>query len=296
MTTFRLLPIVSTLFFAASAYAAPLEIPEDLARGINVQAVRAAADAKLQEPLSVEIRPIKDTAPLSDFIGQGVTVHLKNGGQIMGILLDDSDKIWIEIEGGKIGLEFASVSHVDVLPNKYSEFREREAAVADTDVPALWTLAQWAQSKGMSSYARMTALRVITLEPDHAAARALLGYEKIGGRWLTYDEAMTAKGFIRFEGRWMPKAEYDSIIREREARRQARVEEERQRRLEEEARRQAEHERELERLRELQRLQQWHRHHHHHYRGAPRGPIIIVIPPHHGPIIVPGRPFPSHRR
>ncbi len=294
MTTSRLVSLVSPLFLTVAANAAPLQIPDELARGINLEAVRAAADVKVQDSISVEIRPVKGGATLSDFIGQGATVHLKNGGQLVGILLDDSDKIWLEIEGGKIGLELSAVATVEIAPNKYSEFRQRESAVGNADITALWDLAQWARSKGMSTYARMTALRVIDLDTNHAGARALLGYEMIAGRWLTYDQAMSAKGFIHFEGRWLAKAEYDTIIRDREARRQARAEEERQRRLEEDARRQAEHEREMERLREIQRLQQWHQHH--HYHGYPQGPVIIVIPQQHGPIILPGRPFPGYRR
>ncbi len=287
----RLCALLASALLSATAFAGTLEIPAELARGIDAEAVRAAAETKISDPISVEIQPVQDGAVLSDFIGKGVTVHLKNGGRIVGILHDDTDRIWIEIGDGRIGLEFDSVSSVEVAPNKYQEFRDREAALGDADVPALWALAQWARSQELSSYARMTALRVIDLETDHAGARALLRYEKIEGRWLTHDKAMIAKGFVLFEDRWIAQAEYAEILQKRaarrqelEARRRARIEEERRRQTEEEERLVREHERKLERLRELQRLQQLRRL---RYRyGYPYGPIIIV----------PGHPCPGRHR
>ncbi len=299
MTLSRLFAPLASALFSVAAFAATPDIPAELAQGIDAQAVRAAAETEVPDPVSVEM-PLQGRTSLSDFIGKGVTVHLKNGGRLVGILHDDTDKLWIEIGDGKFGVEFDIVSSIEVAPNKYQEFRDREDAVGDADVPALWALAQWAHAKGLSSYARMTALRVIDLEADHAGARTLLGYEKIGGRWLTRNEAMIAKGFVRVEGRWMTKAEHEAILQKRaarrqelEARRQARLAEERRRRAEEEARLARAHERELERLRELQRLRQLRRL---RYRyGYPNGPIII-IPPHHGRIIVPGHPCPGRHR
>lgn len=306
MTLSRLFALLASALFSAAAFAGTLEIPAELAQGIDAKAVRAAAETEVPDPVSIEM-PVQGRTSLSDFIGKGVTVHLKNGGRLVGILHDDTGKLWIEIGDGKFGVEFDLVSSIEVAPNKYQEFRDREASVGDADIPALWALAQWAQSKGLSSYARMTALRVIDLETDHAGARALLHEEKIGGRWLTRDQAMIAKGFIRFEGHWVTQAEHEAILSERaarqrerevrrqesEARRQARVQEERRRRAEEEARLARAHERELERLRELQKLRQLRRLRDRY--GYPDRPIII-IPPHHGHTIAPGHPCPGRHR
>jgi len=46
---------------------------------------------------------------------------------------------------------------------------------------------------------------VNALDPDHEGARKLLGYEKVHGKWMTADEAMEAKGLIKYDGRWLPR-------------------------------------------------------------------------------------------
>lgn len=285
--------IHALLLSLAVTPAVAAELPEELLRGVDADAVRAAAEAPAQDPVSVEIRPVAGTPVPSDFIGEGVTVKLKNGGRLEGILHDDSDKIWLEVDGGKIGFDASVVESIEVAPNKYSEFREREAAVDAADPAALWALASWASARGLSGYARATSLRVLRLDADHAGARALLGYELFEGRWLTHDEAMVAKGFVRFEGRWITKAEQEAILRERDERRRARLEEER-RQAEENARREAElaAERERQRLREqeeLERLRRIRRRHRHNRRHG-HGPVIIVPGgrPHH--------PHPHHPR
>lgn len=281
------------LSLAVTPAAVAAELPEEILRGVDADAVRAAAEAPAQDPVAVEIRPVEGTPAPSDFIGEGVTVKLKNGGRLEGILHDDAENIWLEVDGGKIGFELGIVESIEVKPNRHSEFREREAAVDAADPAALWALASWASARGLSGYARATSLRVIGLDADHAGARALLGYEKIGGRWLSHDEAMVAKGYVRFEGRWITKAEQEAILRERDERRRARLEDER-RVAEENARREAEFaaERERQRLREqeeLERLRRIRRRHRHNRRHG-HGPVIIVPGgrphhPHH-----PGRP------
>jgi hypothetical protein len=44
---------------------------------------------------------------------------------------------------------------------------------------------------------------VLKVDPDHAGARAALGYVLENGRWITEDDQMRARGMVKFQGRWM---------------------------------------------------------------------------------------------
>ena len=45
--------------------------------------------------------------------------------------------------------------------------------------------------------------RVIELDPNHAEARRTLGYSQVDGQWVTYDEVMIKRGYVRHNGKWM---------------------------------------------------------------------------------------------
>ena len=49
-------------------------------------------------------------------------------------------------------------------------------------------LAKWCEEKKLPDQARAHFSRVLELEPNHAAARAALGYERIGGLWVSREE------------------------------------------------------------------------------------------------------------
>ena len=63
------------------------------------------------------------------------------------------------------------------------------------------------EAEGRADAARAAFERVVTLDPDHKAARRALGYESIGGRWLKGDDLMRAKGMVRVDGRWIASEE-----------------------------------------------------------------------------------------
>jgi HEAT repeat protein len=54
---------------------------------------------------------------------------------------------------------------------------------------------------------------VVGIDTDHRAARRELGYEKVGGEWVTGDDAQRSKGFVLCAGKWMLPAEADRLMR-----------------------------------------------------------------------------------
>ncbi len=93
-----------------------------------------------------------------------------------------------------------------------SEYREKVTALEKGDVPGHYLLGLWCKQQGLGVEARLQFDKVISLEPDHRGARRELGYERQEGGWLTRDEAMRAKGLVRYEGDWMLPEEVALIL------------------------------------------------------------------------------------
>jgi hypothetical protein len=209
------LSLVSLAFaFPFSALAAGIDIPRDLADGIKAgEILEKNRESPAPNVLGRSISE-KRTSPL-----RGVLINLRSGGRLAGLLVSkEPRKITIEGRAGMIGIQHSDVESMEFVRNDFQEFKERQAATNPADVKALWDLALWTQAKDLPAYARKTAAHILMVEADHEGARSLLGYEKIGGLWLGREEALRAKGFVEYNGRWLAKDELDWIIKEKEQR------------------------------------------------------------------------------
>lgn len=99
--------------------------------------------------------------------------------------------------------------------------REAEARLGGLDrhdAAAAYRLALDLEARGYRDLAAKAYEIVVALEPEHAAARRALGFERIGERWLAGDDLLRAKGFVRHGGRWLTREEFAAATRpEREA-------------------------------------------------------------------------------
>jgi hypothetical protein len=86
------------------------------------------------------------------------------------------------------------------------------AALSADDVPGHYLLGLWCRKEGLSAEAESTFERVVALSPDHEGARRELGYVRHGDRWLTRDEAMSAKGLVLHEGVWMLPEQVERLL------------------------------------------------------------------------------------
>jgi hypothetical protein len=146
-------------------------------------------------------------------------VVLRNGSAFSGIVREDGDRVIVEMDYGTMTFKKVDVRSISRGEDVISQFQEK--AKAATDVKGMMELAAWARDKGLSGRASELYRKVIALDPDQAEARRLLGYEKVNGLWLTGDELMTARGFVKIGGRWMSKDLADRVL-EQEA--QGRIE------------------------------------------------------------------------
>lgn len=91
-----------------------------------------------------------------------------------------------------------------VIAQRQATLEEYERAKSETaDTPdAQWQLAEWCRENRLLTQRQAHLERVIELDPEHAAARRALGFQKHSGRWVTQEELMTERGYVRYKGRW----------------------------------------------------------------------------------------------
>lgn len=168
-------------------------------------------------------------------------VYLTNGGMISGVVRSESDWVSVEIAGGTVSFPSSQVSRIEKSRHVLHEYYERLAALGQSkDAAALYTLAAWCKEKGLTRPSVELSKRILSIEPDHEKAHAILGHQRRDGRWLSPDEARRADGQVEFRGRWVAQAERDRTLREEEdVRQEALARSEERRRLEEERRREA---------------------------------------------------------
>jgi len=88
------------------------------------------------------------------------------------------------------------------------EYVSKAGALDAQSADAQYRLALWCTENGLPAEARFHYRAVVTIDPDHRAARRALGFEQVCGRWVAGKDAMRAKGFLEFEGRWVTPEEY----------------------------------------------------------------------------------------
>lgn len=107
----------------------------------------------------------------------------------------------IESEYGRIVLDRDRVSRAVAETPAQVEYRRRSPSVSDT-VEAQFALANWCRDNGVADGMRRHLRRVLELDPEHAEARMLLGYQQVDGQWMTRDDVLAARGLVRWKGEY----------------------------------------------------------------------------------------------
>jgi hypothetical protein len=145
-------------------------------------------------------------------------VVLNSGGQVKGTLVnpDQSPRknYIVKTDAGEITLDKSQVKEVIAQSPVEREYEQIRFSFADT-VEEQWKLAEWCREKGLSRQRTAHLERIIELDPNHKQARAALGFSKIDGQWNRREDALKARGFVLYKGKWM--LPQDAEIQERKA-------------------------------------------------------------------------------
>ncbi|MFC1588066.1 HEAT repeat domain-containing protein [Planctomycetota bacterium] len=110
--------------------------------------------------------------------------------------------------------DVVSIEFAPALIEQYGV--KADILVDDPNADGFYRLALWAHSKGLSDKVNSNLQAAVKLNPEHEKARNALGYFRHQDKWMTPDEIMTAKGFVKYEGSWITESEYDWITEREE--------------------------------------------------------------------------------
>lgn len=141
----------------------------------------------------------------------GDVIELKSGGRLVGEVAPDDagNRTLVDItlpRGGRVTIPRREVKRIELESPAEKAYAQRAPTTLDT-VEAQWTLAMWCRDNKLAKQAKAHLGRVVELDPNHEEARSLLGYQQLGGQWLTRDEVMAARGLVRYEGDFRSRQE-----------------------------------------------------------------------------------------
>ena len=133
--------------------------------------------------------------------------QLANGGEISGELVNvnraDQDSFVIRpYIGGEITLTATSVLEVVAQQSVEIAYTKKRLQVIDS-VDGHLELAEWCREKRLKQNQKDHLQRVLQIDPDQPTARSLLGYTLVDGKWMTRDEKMRSRGYVRDGSRWV---------------------------------------------------------------------------------------------
>ena len=139
------------------------------------------------------------------------TVEISGGGHLTGQVSRKSDSVVVRVDDEiHVALPASRVRRV-VASDQLKAYREQVAKAGD-NAELHYQLAVWcitgSNIPGNSKHYRTHHLqRAVTLDPEHAKARAGLGFKKQNGKWIRTSDLMRGRGMISRAGRWeMPES------------------------------------------------------------------------------------------
>ncbi|MGO8690597.1 MAG: polymorphic toxin-type HINT domain-containing protein [Thermoguttaceae bacterium] len=108
----------------------------------------------------------------------------------------------VTLGGGWVKAEEAS--KLLATDKNYQEYLRLRAKYADKVVDQ-FRLGQWCSDRKLTEQARAHFTRVVQLEPNNTAARARLGYKRVGKAWCTATDIQRQNRLKSEYAQWMPK-------------------------------------------------------------------------------------------
>jgi len=139
-------------------------------------------------------------------------VHLKNGNKIEGEVLTETDEtINLKTTVGSITLNKVDIDRIEKGVTALKQYENTVKTLKDDDTLAHYTLGIWCKEHGLPRQAKDEFLKVIAADPEHVEAHRELGHVLQGGKWVTEDESMIAKGFVKHNGTWITRDKAEAL-------------------------------------------------------------------------------------
>ena len=146
-------------------------------------------------------------------------VVLRDGGELRGEFLDNqfahktADLKMRTVTGAIVTVPRSEIASLTRRRLVYEQYEVRRRNAADT-FEGQWELAEWCRANDLRDRRQTHLRRILDFQPDHVEARRVLGYKLVEGRWLTQDEIMTARGYVKYKGRYMLPQELELLVQE----------------------------------------------------------------------------------
>lgn len=133
-------------------------------------------------------------------------IELTNGGRVEGKIVqsDEPGKSTFTIDlavGGQLTIPRTQVARIETASPAKTEYLKFSRSSPDT-AEAHWKLAEWCRQQKLTSDRQRHLERIIELDPDHAEARAALGFRRKDGQWLNRDDVMGQRGLVLYDGQY----------------------------------------------------------------------------------------------
>jgi hypothetical protein len=147
-------------------------------------------------------------------------ITLRSGGEIRGELQGAGKA---KADGGFVSIRTLSGATVSVIADEVQgvvrrrmiveNYETRRRAIPDT-LEAHWELAEWCRQNSLSKEREVHLRRVVEFDAGHLAAHRALGHVRHNGQWMTHDEMMTSRGYVKYKGRYVLPQELELIQEE----------------------------------------------------------------------------------
>jgi len=140
-------------------------------------------------------------------------IYKVDGGKLKGDILRESrSSVTIKTLGGTVTVPRNEIARVEHDGDLLKAYEAHKAKAEKRPSAGRWfAFGSWCQRQGLYPEAIDCFHATLALDPDHAEARWELGYRRLRGEWVTTNEYFEAKGFVRYEGRWVTPGEKSNL-------------------------------------------------------------------------------------
>lgn len=132
-------------------------------------------------------------------------VQIDTGEEYDGKITDLETAVRLEMLYGTITIPKFRIMRIISQKTIPEIYEEKLNGINQKDAEARYQLALWCKKQGWTFKMKEELEITIELNTNHEGARRMLGYHKLNGEWLTEDEYMIAKGFVKYQDKWVPK-------------------------------------------------------------------------------------------